>query len=171
MKILTRTVDIAMSVLAVLTIALLVVAWPARLGGSATLVFISGPSMEPTLQSEDLVIAKKRSEVHVGDVIVYRVSEGPAAGQLIVHRVIGGNVTTGLTTKGDNNPTADPYRPTGKDVVGKVWIQSGQGGLLRGGLRLLVTPWIWAVFGALVAFVVSWRVVVARDRSEHRPTA
>ena len=166
MKVLTRTVDGILLVLTLFTIALLVVAWPARFGGSSSFVFVAGPSMEPTLHSEDLVIAKKRSEVHVGDVIVYRVSDGPARGRLIVHRVIGGDPSTGLTTKGDNNPTPDPYHPTSKDVVGKVWIRSGQGHLLRTGLRFMVTPWLWAVFGTLVAFVVTWRVVAAREQGD-----
>ena len=162
-KAFVRGVDIALTLIVVMMLVCLVVTWPTRFGGSSTVVFVAGNSMEPTYSSEDIVIARQRDHLAVGDVIVYRIPGGRVAGTLIVHRITGGDGTQGFTMKGDNNATADRFRPTSNDVVGKVWIHAGNGHLLRSGLRLALTPWLWAVFGMLVTFVVTWRIIVARD--------
>ena len=53
----------------------------------------------------------------------------------------------------------DQFRPTSRDVVGRVWVHSGQGHWLKTGLRWVVTPWLWAVFGTALAFLITWRVL------------
>lgn len=81
-----------------------------------TLAVVEGTSMEPTLQSGDLVVVMKRvslDDIAVGDIIVYR-----RGGALIIHRVI--RVEDGaLITKGDNNWLPDPPVRF-QAVVGKV---------------------------------------------------
>ena len=158
-----RSVDIALTLIVVAMLGCLVAVWPARFGGSSTIVFVSGTSMEPTFRSEDIVIARQRDRFAVGDIIVYRIPAGRDEGSLIVHRITGGDATQGFTVKGDNNASADRFRPTPTDVVGTVWIHTGHGHVLRQGLQLVVTPWLWALFCMGVTAVVTWRIIAARD--------
>ena len=81
-----------------------------------TLAVVEGVSMEPTLQSGDLVLVIRRvspDDIDLGDVIVYRRGR-----TLIIHRVV--RVEDGvMITKGDNNWLPDP--PVGaSEIVGKV---------------------------------------------------
>lgn len=81
-----------------------------------TLAVVEGTSMEPTLQSGDLVLVIKRvslDDISLGDVIVYRRGRS-----LIIHRVV--RIEDGtIITKGDNNLLLDPPVRF-SDVVGKV---------------------------------------------------
>ena len=68
---------------------------------------VDGYSMLPTLEGGDLVVLQgvPFNQIHAGDIIVYN-SLCSTSGLSVVHRVV--NVTsTGLTTKGDNNPGTD----------------------------------------------------------------
>jgi signal peptidase I len=107
---------------------------PVELGGPASYIIVSGTSMEPTLQSGDLVVTRRRADYPIGSVITYRVSEGtPGGGKLVIHRVIGGNTADGLRTQGDNRDTADEWQPTYDDVVGEQWLTiPGAGSVLTG---------------------------------------
>lgn len=70
---------------------------------------VDGHSMLPTLEGGDLVVIQSvpLSDVHVGDIIVYN-GLCSSGGESVVHRVV--MVTsTGLITKGDNNPNPDQY--------------------------------------------------------------
>jgi len=71
---------------------------------------VDGTSMLPTLEGGDLVVIQKVSisDVHVGDIIVYNYLCS-TSGFSVVHRVIE-NTSTGLITKGDNNPEPDQYQ-------------------------------------------------------------
>ena len=92
---------------------------PTGLGGSATTLIVKGTSMEPTLDSGDLVIANRNGTYDRGDVVAFRVPEGQAgAGSVLIHRIVGGNGTTGYTTQGDNSPSPDPWLPTNADIIG-----------------------------------------------------
>lgn len=155
----TRIADIALGLLALATIVGLVVAWPTRFGGSSTFVFVAGPSMEPALHSGDLVIARRTTEIAIGDLIVFRIPQHTPNHDLVIHRVIGGNAEVGFVTKGDNNPSPDAYHPTGADVVGKVWVHSRQGRWMLAAMRLTMSPMLWGAFATVVAFWVSWRAV------------
>lgn len=62
---------------------------------------VESGSMEPSMKVGDMLIVKKRDEIAVGDVIVYR-----SGRMLVVHRVIAIDGDT-LTTKGDANNAAD----------------------------------------------------------------
>ncbi|MDE1853719.1 MAG: signal peptidase I [Thaumarchaeota archaeon] len=70
---------------------------------------VDGYSMLPTLEGGDLVVIQgvPLSDVHVGDIIVYN-GLCSTGGESVVHRVIA-NTSSGLITKGDNNPNPDQY--------------------------------------------------------------
>lgn len=70
---------------------------------------VDGFSMLPTLEGGDLVVIQNVpiDQVHVGDIIVYN-GLCSTMGESVVHRVI--QITSsGLITKGDNNPEPDQY--------------------------------------------------------------
>lgn len=142
--------------LAAVTPAVLLVAWflllrPVSLGGPAGYEIVSGHSMEPLLHTGDLVVTQSQAVYGVGDLVVFRVPNGqPGAGSSVVHRIIGGDGSGGFTTKGDNNPGADPWHPRASDVIGRSWIQlSGSGAWLLVVRRPLVLA---AIIGGLVGF-------------------
>lgn len=92
------------------------------ISGQSYIAVVSGISMEPILSTGDLVIilpVKDPSEIHVGDVVVYK----SVSGRYIIHRVI--NITniggdTYFIIKGDNNPIPDPAPVPFESIVGKV---------------------------------------------------
>src|SRR3972149_5676326 len=95
---------------------------PTFLGGPVTYVMVSGRSMEPTLDSGDLVVVRKQGGYGSGDVVAFRVPEGePGEGATVIHRVVGGSPDEGFVMQGDNKNGPDPWRPTAGDVVGKSW--------------------------------------------------
>ncbi len=105
------------AVIFILVISFLVL----NLLGIVTLAVVEGKSMEPTLQTGDLVLVIRVSpeDIHVGDIIVYKKPDGT----FIIHRVIKVKHVDDqfyYVTQGDNNPIPDgpgvPYR----DVIGKV---------------------------------------------------
>lgn len=96
---------------------------PTAVGGPGTYVMISGTSMEPGLHTGDLVIAREADRYGVGDTVAYKVPEGdPGAGQLVIHRIVGGSATEGWILQGDNRDDPDFWRPTNEDIVGKRWL-------------------------------------------------
>jgi len=96
---------------------------PQRLGGPADYVAVVGISMTPTMHNGDLAVVEQQSNYHRGDIIAYRVPAGePGAGTHVIHRIVGGNGTTGFVTRGDHNPYNDPlWHPKTRDVIGRVW--------------------------------------------------
>ncbi len=89
--------------------------------GIVTLAVVEGRSMEPTLQTGDLVLVVKVSpeDIHVGDIIVYK----KPSGTFIIHRVIKIKRVDDqfyYITQGDNNPIPDGPGIPYKDVIGKV---------------------------------------------------
>ncbi len=117
----------------VLTIAALV-AWalllrPTTMGGPAQYVVIHGNSMVPTYLEGDLIVTHRQPDYHVGDVVAYSVPKGQTgAGNIVIHRIIGGDTSHVLTLRGDNNPSADPWHPTFHDVVGATWLRIPRAG-------------------------------------------
>jgi len=84
------------------------------------LAVVEGQSMEPLLQTGDIVIVYKVDEgdLRLGDIVVYKKSDG----SLIIHRIIDIYETSSaivIITKGDNNAFPDPPI-TADQVIGKV---------------------------------------------------
>lgn len=124
--------------------------WPTQLGGSTSMVVVSGTSMEPTYFTGDLVIAR-RMEPSIGDVIVYA-PEG-LGGSQIVHRIIGGNATDGWQMQGDNNDFIDPFTPSGSEVKGVVLVHYSNFGRVT---VLLLNPIVWAGMLLLAIVLLLW---------------
>lgn len=111
-----RTMDL---VALAATIAFTWFMWPSSLGGSSRLVLVHGHSMEPTYLPGELVFLDTSVEPHVGDVIVFEIPEGElAAGQVVVHRIVGQRADGTFETQGDNSNNPDGYRVTRGDILG-----------------------------------------------------
>jgi signal peptidase len=134
----------------VCAVALLWFCWPQSLGGRAGWVLVSGTSMLPRLHTGDLVLVERQSSYHVGEVVAYRVPKGQiGAGHVVIHRIIGGNGTTGWRMKGDNRTAPDLWHPTNKDVVGAKDLRIPHAWFV---LRIFHMPVLLALFAACGVF-------------------
>lgn len=131
-------------------VALTVVLWPASLGGATTWITVTGASMEPTYHLGDLVLARSGGDHDVGDVVVFAVPEGTAAGSLVIHRIVDRRDDGSWVTQGDNRDTADQWRVHDEHVVGRPVLQLPRAGRLAGSgtpvaaiLGLAVALWLW----------------------------
>jgi len=111
----SRTVSRALAILLVCG------AWltlgPARVGGAATYVRVSGNSMNPTFHTGDVVVLVRGLNYHVGDIIAYH--SRLLGGVVVIHRIIETTADGRFVTKGDNNDFVDPYTPRTSDVLGQ----------------------------------------------------
>ena len=87
------------------------------------LMVVTTASMEPTIKVGDLIYVKgiAPSDIEVGDIITFKPPKDYIKGTLITHRVVEISYDTNevyFKTKGDNNPTVDPWIVTSQDVVG-----------------------------------------------------
>lgn len=120
---------------------LLVAGWllflhPQSLYGRAAYVVVSGESMEPTMYTGDLVVVNRQDSYETGDVVVYAVPAGEVgAGQLIVHRIVGGSGEAGFVIRGDNRDTADQWKPTAGELIGKQLVHVPAAGRWLGVVR------------------------------------
>lgn len=124
--------------------------WPTSLGGCTTLTIVSGHSMEPTYYTGDLVVARCAT-ASVGDVIVYQPKD--LGGARIIHRITGGDATTGWTMKGDNNASADPFNPGSSEVLGVAKVYLPKVGLIARGLT---SPFVWGSFILIAIGLFIW---------------
>lgn len=90
---------------------------PASLGGPASYVIVSGTSMEPTLYTGDLVITRRQDSYEVGDIVAFRVDGG-----IVIHRIVGGTAESGYVLRGDNRDSNDWWRPTPREIAGRMWL-------------------------------------------------
>ena len=103
------------------TLGLLAMFWPQSLGGKVSYVRVDGHSMDPTFHMNDLAVVRRQSSYQIGDAVAYRIPKGEfGAGAMVIHRLIGGNGTTGYITKGDNKNLPDEWHPKTGDIVGRV---------------------------------------------------
>lgn len=136
--------------------------WPTSLGGCTTLTIVSGHSMEPTYYTGDLVVARCATAA-VGDVIVYQPKE--LGGARIIHRITGGDTTTGWVMQGDNNNAADPFNPAGSEVLGVATLYLPKVGLVARGLT---SPFVW---GSFILIAIGLFVWPRQDDDDEAPTA
>jgi signal peptidase I len=135
---------------------------PTALGGPATYVVVSGTSMEPTLHSGDLVVLRAVDHYDTGDVVTYHVPVGsPGAGDLVIHRITGGDADTGFTTRGDNRDRADDWTPTATEIGGRSWFMVPAAG--RWLAHLANPALLAAVLGGLTAALVVFRQPTGRS--------
>lgn len=136
---------------------------PPVLGGTASFVGVEGISMTGTFSNGSLAVVEKKSSYQVGNIIAYRIPAGdPGAGDDIIHRIVGGNGTTGFVTKGDHNSYTDQFwHPKTADVIGRVWF------VIPGGanwLAKLRQPVPLALLVAAVSFAfIAWPSKTRKD--------
>jgi signal peptidase I len=142
-------------------VVIVVVGWaftlrPQRFGGPAAFITVDGTSMTPTMHNGDLAVVQKQSTYHRGDVIAYQIPRGyPGAGYNVIHRIVGGNGTTGFITRGDHNRYTDPlWHPTTRDVIGKVWFHVPH---FAGTVNWLRSPAALALAVGIITFVIFMR--------------
>jgi signal peptidase len=122
--------------------------------------------MEPTLRTGDVVVAFERESYAVGDVVVYRVPAGePAAGDRVIHRIVGGSGVEGYVMRGDNKDGIDPWRPTTGDVVGQAELTIPRVG---SGLLYLRTALGMSLLAGLTTILVAFSGSGRDDRSGRR---
>lgn len=82
--------------------------------------YVPTESMEPTIKAGDSIFFKKTSysKCEVGDIIIYKSTEGKTKGLYIVHRIV--EITDqGFIVKGDNNDSIDSEYVTSDKLIGK----------------------------------------------------
>jgi signal peptidase I len=140
-----------LAALGLLIAACLWFALPQALGGRADWVIVSGTSMLPRLHTGDLVLVEHQSGYHVGEVVAYRVPRHEiGAGHVVIHRIVGGNGTTGWTMKGDNRTAPDLWYPTNHDVMGAKELRIPDAWFV---LRVFHMPVLLALFASFGVFV------------------
>ncbi len=130
-------------------VALTILLWPSSLGGATTWVTVTGASMEPTYDLGDLVLARSTGAPAVGDVVVFTVPDGTAAGTLVIHRIVDRRTDGSWVTQGDNRDTADQWRVRDEHVVGTPVLRIPRAGGLAGS----GTP-VALILGIAVALVL-----------------
>src|SRR4051794_11901078 len=122
---------------------------PSTFGGPAGYIEVSGHSMDGTYKTGDLILTRSHDTYAKGDIIVFDAGPGQ-----VVHRIVGGDGTTGYTTQGDNNPDPDPWHPKDKDVVGQAWHRfEGKAWIMH----LPRQPWFAGLSaGLLTLLVLGW---------------
>jgi signal peptidase I len=109
--------------------------------------------MEPTFRPGDVIVALSQASYERGNVVVYRVPHGEAAaGDRVIHRIVGGSPNAGYVLKGDNKAGVDPWRPEPKDVLGKERLRIPNAGLV---LLFLRTPLGIALIAELSTLLVA----------------
>lgn len=103
---------------------------PSFLGGDVTYITVQGVSMEPTLSTGDLAIVRKQDSYSSGDIVAFR-----AEGAIVIHRIIRGSAEEGYVVQGDNKELPDLWRPSGEDILGRMWFSIPWGGHVLAFLR------------------------------------
>ena len=137
-----------------------VVLRPHSLGGPATYVMVSGRSMKPALHGGDLVVIRKQDTYASGDVVAFRVGKG-----IVIHRIVGGSAEGGFVTQGDNMTAPDPWKPTGEEILGEMWVHVPGAGRLLGYLRAPLPLATLAGWLTLVLVAVGGQKTKRRDKT------
>lgn len=116
---------------------------PIRLGGQNEYILISGRSMEPRIQPNDLIVVQQEDVYKIGDAVAYR---NPILNVVVFHRIVG-QALDRFIVKGDNNTWADSYNPTKADLVGKEWAHIANVGKI---VVLFRQPLLLAIIVALI---------------------
>ena len=128
---------------------------PPLLGGATSYVIVTGVSMQPTLWTGDLVLARRAGSYVLGDVVAYH---PPDTDGLVIHRIVGREGDAFLF-QGDNNDWVDPWTATPDRIAGKGWVVIPRLGALFAYLQAPVR--MAAAVGALFLYVSLAGLVLA----------
>ena len=144
-----------------MSVAWILIFRPTFLGGPTTYVLVSGASMEPTISSGDLVLARQQGSYGNGDIVAFRVPEGePGEGAIVIHRIVGGSPDEGFVMQGDNKDGPDSWQPTENLIVGKMWFS------VPGGSRFLLVLRSPAVLAALVGGIATSLILMGGEEKK-----
>jgi len=119
---------------------------PASLGGPASWIVVAGDSMEPAIRPGSLVVVTHAPGYAIGDVVAYHVPDGyPGAGDLVIHRIVGGSADAGYVMRGDNTNGPDIWRPRPAEIAGSLWFMFPD---LGAAILFLRSPIVIASFAA-----------------------
>jgi signal peptidase I len=144
---------------------------PPILGGSTGYAIVTGSSMVPRIQPNDLVVLRAQPTYRVGDVVAYR---SETLGTVVLHRIVGASDDR-VVMKGDDNSWTDADRPSTGDLIGEEWFRiPALGGALRQPWTVFafVTALLLAAAGLAVGGRRHRRSLAGSNRSPHpRPAA
>jgi signal peptidase len=148
---------------------LLAMFWPQTLGGHVAYVKVDGHSMDPTFHNGDLAVVRRQSSYQLGDAVAYKIPKGQfGAGALVIHRLVGGDGTTGFITKGDNRNIRDEWHPRTADVVGRVTYDLP--GLGTKFATFTQPIYLGALVAGLTVLVMLWPSAPAAPATPNAPT-
>jgi signal peptidase I len=127
--------------------------WPARFGGATSAVLVRGTSMLPNYEVNDIVFVREQDEYEVGDIVLFEIPDGKAAGLQIIHRIIGTWDDGTWQTQGDNRPTADQFRLEDEHLLGKPVLHVPEAGRV---LQLLQNTFIISAAVGVGAVMLMW---------------
>jgi signal peptidase I len=169
-----RRVGVRRILTASAVLAAVLVAWvflaPRALGGSTTYLAVSGNSMEPRLESGDLVLLRTAKTYEPNDVVAY---ESDVTNRVFVHRIVRRDGSR-FILKGDANTFLDSARPGTREIDGKLWFAVPMVGSWLAWLAVPVHAALLAgSMAVLLLFAGSGRAVYRRrrGRGNARPLA
>ena len=135
------------------------------------LMVVTTESMEPTLNVGDLIYVKgvAPTEIKVGDIVTFKPPANYMGGTLVTHRVVEVSYDANevyFRTKGDNNPSIDPWLIKPSDIIGV------QKAALPGVGRVFLwirTPSGLAVAGLLLVVYLFWPNIKENLGGFHEP--
>ncbi len=119
---------------------------------------VTSESMEPVLSIGDMIYVKgvAPADIQVGDVITFKPPATYIQGTLVTHRVVEVNYDSNevlFRTKGDNNPSIDPWTVKSFDVIG---VQKAMLPAIGGYFLYMRTPAGLATIGVVLALYLFW---------------
>jgi signal peptidase I len=129
--------------------------------GRVGYVVTDGVSMQPLYHTGDLVVIAQASSYHVGEIVAYH---GDLDGHMVVlHRIVGGNASSGFLMKGDNNHSTDPIHPRASQVIGRAVLHIPKVG------KLITSPEIRALLALIIIVVLVSLLVEPRRKPALEP--
>jgi signal peptidase len=137
------------------------------LDGPVEFVVVAGHSMDPHFASGDLVIVKRASSYHIGNVIAFKVPAGPnGTGGRVIHRIVGGSASRGWITRGDNRTTNDPWRVHPADILGRQWLHVP---FYRQITDVIPPQLLFASLAGIAALLLAWPRKLEDDNTDTDP--
>jgi signal peptidase I len=115
-----------------------------------------GVSMNPVYYEGDLVFVARSDSYEVGQIAAYH----GVGGLEVLHRIIGGDPTTGFVFKGDNNDSVDLVQPTADNLIGRAVLHIPKGGIW---LKPFLSP---TGLGMLGFLIISGGAASAKNRRD-----
>jgi signal peptidase I len=133
----------------------------AVLTGRVGYVVTDGISMEPLYHTGDLVVIAPASSYHIGEIVAYH---GDLDGhKVVLHRIVGGNATSGFVMKGDNNHSIDPLHPKASQVIGRAVLHIPKVG------KLMTSPEVRALLALVIVVALVSLLVEPRRKPGIEP--